>query len=423
MAKARATISLWKRGTLRIAPPNALPASGTARVTTLTDQQARHREYVVFVQTFIAAVTHHVCLVPTNSVIDFRNSTNKPLHIRSTLSGGETVILAPNERATVIRRGTGTLKLVPSATEDYEGLVELASAAEITAAGESVTATGAYTKVASIRRMIDWVRANTSSVMSLAWTAVTGKPATATRWPTWGEVTGKPGTFPPAAHNQAWNTISDRPFAQTPITPTATISNLTLAQSQAQLITVRAHTAPLSGGRVFLGLRPNSNAGLQIVDNQDNAPVRLFGIGIAGSLPRVDVPAGESRLVLVNNAGVFAIPFPHWNGISGRPATGSRVLFYGERAFPETSGTVDINITENWDNFTTIASVFADGIYVEAETSNLSRVRLTFPGAGVDTEVGFDATQPSNRRILRYRTYGSLPSDENTRLTQIIGRR
>lgn len=35
---------------------------------------------------------------------------------------------------------------------------------------------------------------------NLDWSYITNKPATATRWPSWGEVTGKPGTFTPSAH-------------------------------------------------------------------------------------------------------------------------------------------------------------------------------------------------------------------------------
>ena len=36
---------------------------------------------------------------------------------------------------------------------------------------------------------------------SVAWDNVTGKPATATRWPSWSEVTNKPSTFPASEHN------------------------------------------------------------------------------------------------------------------------------------------------------------------------------------------------------------------------------
>lgn len=44
----------------------------------------------------------------------------------------------------------------------------------------------------------------TGSAGSVAWGNVTGKPATATRWPSWSEVTGKPSTFAPSSHTHTW---------------------------------------------------------------------------------------------------------------------------------------------------------------------------------------------------------------------------
>lgn len=38
---------------------------------------------------------------------------------------------------------------------------------------------------------------------AVAWSGVSGAPATATRWPTWDETTGKPTSFPPAAHTHS----------------------------------------------------------------------------------------------------------------------------------------------------------------------------------------------------------------------------
>lgn len=40
-----------------------------------------------------------------------------------------------------------------------------------------------------------------NKVTSLPWGSITGKPETATRWPTWSEVSGKPSSFPPSSHN------------------------------------------------------------------------------------------------------------------------------------------------------------------------------------------------------------------------------
>lgn len=41
-----------------------------------------------------------------------------------------------------------------------------------------------------------------------AWSEVTSKPTTATRWPTWSEVTSKPSTFAPSTHNHTWSQLS-----------------------------------------------------------------------------------------------------------------------------------------------------------------------------------------------------------------------
>lgn len=41
------------------------------------------------------------------------------------------------------------------------------------------------------------------------WAQVTGKPSTATRWPTFAEVTGKPASYPPSAHSHTLANISD----------------------------------------------------------------------------------------------------------------------------------------------------------------------------------------------------------------------
>lgn len=47
------------------------------------------------------------------------------------------------------------------------------------------------------------------------WSEVTGAPATATRWPTWTETTGKPTNFPPTTHGHAWSQIADAPATAT----------------------------------------------------------------------------------------------------------------------------------------------------------------------------------------------------------------
>ena len=47
------------------------------------------------------------------------------------------------------------------------------------------------------------------SGLSLAWSSITGKPETATRWPSWSEITGKPSTFAPSSHTHPLSDISD----------------------------------------------------------------------------------------------------------------------------------------------------------------------------------------------------------------------
>lgn len=46
---------------------------------------------------------------------------------------------------------------------------------------------------------------------SHSWNQVTGKPAQATRWPSWSEVTSKPSTFPPSSHSHSWSSITGKP--------------------------------------------------------------------------------------------------------------------------------------------------------------------------------------------------------------------
>ena len=48
-----------------------------------------------------------------------------------------------------------------------------------------------------------------------AWSAISGQPDTALRWPTWGEVTSKPATYPPSAHSHAWTDIGGAPDTAT----------------------------------------------------------------------------------------------------------------------------------------------------------------------------------------------------------------
>ena len=52
-------------------------------------------------------------------------------------------------------------------------------------------------------------KANSSHTHS--WSQISGAPATATRWPSWGEVTGKPGSFTPSSHTHNWSQVTGKP--------------------------------------------------------------------------------------------------------------------------------------------------------------------------------------------------------------------
>ena len=50
-----------------------------------------------------------------------------------------------------------------------------------------------------------------NSIHTHSWSQISGAPATATRWPSWGEVTGKPGSFTPSSHTHDWSQITGKP--------------------------------------------------------------------------------------------------------------------------------------------------------------------------------------------------------------------
>ncbi|KGF25700.1 hypothetical protein [Oligella urethralis] len=68
-----------------------------------------------------------------------------------------------------------------------------------------------------------------NKVDAIDWSSLSGKPATATRWPAWSEVTSKPPTFTPSSHTH--------PVSQVTGLGTAATKNIT------------ASTAAPSGGR------------------------------------------------------------------------------------------------------------------------------------------------------------------------------
>ncbi|WP_311948961.1 hypothetical protein [Halomonas piscis] len=97
---------------------------------------------------------------------------------------------------------------VPTAADIAEGelAINTADGRVYTLAGSTIIdLTDRYT-VSEIDTLMDG-KANASHTHP--WGEVTGKPATATRWPTFSEVTGKPASYPPSAHGHTLADISD----------------------------------------------------------------------------------------------------------------------------------------------------------------------------------------------------------------------
>ena len=80
------------------------------------------------------------------------------------------------------------------------------------------------------------------SGLSLAWSSITGKPETATRWPSWSEVTNKP-SFATVATSGSYNDLSNRPSIPSAETA-ATIMSKINSQSE---ITFTKHVVCSAG--------------------------------------------------------------------------------------------------------------------------------------------------------------------------------
>lgn len=113
--------------------------------------------------------------------------------------------LAPAQRtfaaiATGLNALTGAARVSWSSLKDTPAVVTQSEAE-----GGSITTVRQWTP----QRVSQAIAALARSSTSIAWTAVTGKPATATRWPTYDEVTGtKPPTDAEANVNADWSATS-----------------------------------------------------------------------------------------------------------------------------------------------------------------------------------------------------------------------
>jgi len=85
--------------------------------------------------------------------------------------------------------------LNPPATTTVQGVVELATSTEAKAGTDTD------------RAITPKALKDVLNVHEQPWGRVTGIPATATRWPKWGEVTEKPAGFPPASHTHSMNQV------------------------------------------------------------------------------------------------------------------------------------------------------------------------------------------------------------------------
>jgi hypothetical protein len=128
------------------------------------------------------------------------------------------------------------------------------------------------------------------------WSQVTEAPATATRWPAWGEVTGKPATMPPDAHTHAWAQVTGAPATATrwpawgevtgkPATMPPSTHTHTAAQGNADIV---AGSFGLIGTYALLG---RFNSGGQVSPGETIAGSNLKFSNAEGTLPG-GTPAG-----------------------------------------------------------------------------------------------------------------------------------
>jgi len=116
---------------------------------------------------------------------------------------------------------TGDWFLLTIARQDsrYGSNVEVVRVTAVS--GDNVTVQRAYEGAAVPHGISEVVECRTTAdtyarmLQEAVWTHVGGKPATATRWPTWGEVTGKPNTFTPSSHTHPWTQITGAPAQAT----------------------------------------------------------------------------------------------------------------------------------------------------------------------------------------------------------------
>lgn len=126
-------------------------------------------------------------------------------------------------------------------------------------------------------------KANSSHTHS--WSQISGAPATATRWPSWGEVTGKPGSFTPSSHTHDWSQITGKPDIKSWSETKSYIDNKvdsennypsyslqSYIQSQLKPFGLTCRTYPCNGNQYDAGAK----CGILIDDNSSGIVSSLF---------------------------------------------------------------------------------------------------------------------------------------------------
>lgn len=129
-----------------------------------------------------------------------------------------------------------------------------------------------------------------------AWGDITGPPAQATRWADWTEVTNKPATFPPSAHSQDWSTITNPPV-QTTRWPAWSEVTAKPAFGTAALTNVEAYATAAQGTRADSAVQPNTAPSLSGVVL--SGPAALTGSGFSASCVSFLNTSGNAQTVWI----------------------------------------------------------------------------------------------------------------------------
>ena len=137
-----------------------------------------------------------------------------------------------------------------------------------------------------------------------AWSDITDKPETATRWPSWSEVTSKPTSFTPSAHTHAWGDItSNVPATATRWPSWGEVTSKPTSKSAwgQQYLDSNSSFSSISGNMSSVGHMSFSNNETQFTPGggySDPAPGSTFAFKFGGTLAatRVYSSAGVTAL-------------------------------------------------------------------------------------------------------------------------------